>query len=162
MVDLLRELETGQNEISGYIPPYLGKLFCNVPEKEMDEGLDYLEGLLRAANTRAARAALSTLCAVLSGYAPDNAARADAVYERVFGLLLTGVAHFDDSIRLTALEVICRMYFGNDDCPLETRRACLVRFGKKLLTLLGEQFAFRPVVVAVEIDDALDHGRFDA
>ena len=139
LVDLLRELETGQNEISGYIPPYLGKLFCSVPDKEMDEGIDYLEGLLRAANTRAARAALSTLCAVLSGYTSENRARADAVYERVFGLLLTGVAHFDDSIRLTALEVICRMYFGNDSCPLTVRRASLVRFGKKLLTLLGER-----------------------
>lgn len=50
----------------------------------MDEGIDYLESMLRAANTRAARAALSTLCAVLSGYATDNAARADAVNERVF------------------------------------------------------------------------------
>lgn len=139
MVDLLRELETGQNEISGYIPPYLGRMICSVPDKETDEGIDYLEGLLRVANTRAARAALSTLCVVLSGYVSEDAARADAVYERVFGLLLTGVAHFDDSIRLTALEVICRMYFGNDTCPLETRRACLVRFGKKLLTLLGER-----------------------
>ena len=139
LVDLLRELETGQNEISSYIPPYLGRLFCSVPEKEMDEGIDYLEGLLRAANTRAARAALSTLCAVLSGYKTENSKRADAVYERVFGLLLIGVAHFDDSIRLTALEVICRMYFGNDNSPLDARRACLVRFGKKLLTLLGER-----------------------
>lgn len=139
MVDLLRELETGQNEISGYIPPYLGRLVCSVPEKEMDEGIDYLEGLLRAANTRAARAALSTLCAVLSSYTAGNPAREEAVYERVFGLLLTGVAHFDDSIRLTALEVICRMYFGNDACALDKRRACLVRFGKKLLTLLGER-----------------------
>ena len=139
MVDLLRELETGQNEISGYIPPYLGRLVCSVPEKEMDEGIDYLEGLLRAANTRAARAALSTLCVILSGYQAPNAARQEAVGERVFGLLLTGVAHFDDSIRLTALEVICRGYFGNENCPLEARRASLARFGKKLLTLLGER-----------------------
>ena len=139
MVDLLRELETGQNEISGYIPPYLGRLVCSVPEKEMDEGIAYLEGLLRAANTRAARAALSTLCAILSGYVAPTEERQAAVTERVFGLLLTGVAHFDDSIRLTALEVICRGYFGNDSCPLEARRACLARFGKKLLTLLGER-----------------------
>ncbi len=139
MIDLLRELETGQSEISGYIPPYLGRLICGVPEKEMDEGIDYLEGLLRASNTRAACAALSTLCALLSVYAPENCARADAVTERVFGLLLTGAAHFNDGIRLTALEVICRGYFGNGDCPLEARRACLVRFGKKLLTLLGER-----------------------
>ena len=139
LVDLLRELETGQNEISGYIPPYLGRLFCTVPEKEMDEGIDYLEGLLRATNSRAARAALSTLCAILSGYTPDDRAREDAVAERVFGLLLTGVAHFDDSIRLTALEVICRGYFGNEACPMAARRTRLTRFGKKLLTLLGER-----------------------
>jgi nicotinic acid mononucleotide adenylyltransferase len=139
MIDLLRELETGQNEISGYIPPYLGKLICSVPEKEMDEGIDYLEGLLRASNARAARAALSTLCTVLSVYESESWTRRNAVMERVFGLLLTGVAHFDDGIRLTALEVICRNYFGNEDCPLETRRSCVVRFGKKLLTLLGER-----------------------
>lgn len=139
MIDLLRELETGQNEISGYIPPYLGKLICSVPEKEMDEGIDYLEGLLRASNARAARAALSTLCTVLSDYESESYTRRNAVMERVFGLLLTGVAHFDDGIRMTALEVICRNYFGNEDCPLEARRACLVRFGKKLLTLLGER-----------------------
>ena len=139
LVDLLRELETGQNEISGYIPPYLGRLICNVPEKEMDEGVDYLEALLRTANTRAACAALSTLCTVLSNYTSENVERAEAVSERVFGLLLTGAAHFDDSIRLTALEVICRGYFGNDACPLAARRACLTRFGKKLLTLLGER-----------------------
>lgn len=139
MIDLLRELETGQNEISGYIPPYLGRLICSVPEKEMDEGIDYLEGLLRASNTRAARAALSTLCAVLSVYTSDDSARLWSLSERVFGLLLTGVAHFDDGIRLTALEVICRNYFGNSKCPLSSRRDCLVRFGKKLLTLLGER-----------------------
>ncbi|HWQ07442.1 MAG TPA: hypothetical protein VN453_09450 [Feifaniaceae bacterium] len=139
MIDLLRELETGQNEISGYIPPYLGRLICSVPEKEMDEGIDYLEGLLRASNTRAARAALSTLCTMLSVYSSDDTARFGAVTERVFGLLLTGVAHFDDGIRLTALEVICRNYFGNSGCSLSARRDCLVRFGKKLLTLLGER-----------------------
>ncbi|HRX58714.1 MAG TPA: hypothetical protein P5075_08080 [Eubacteriales bacterium] len=139
MIDLLRELETGQNEISGYIPPYLGRLICGVPEKEMDEGIDYLEGLIRAGNTRAARAALATLCTVLSVYESEDSERAGALSERVFGLLLTGVGHFDDSIRLTALEEICRGYFGNDACPLTARRACLVRFGKKLLTLLGER-----------------------
>ena len=138
MIDLMRELETGQNEISGYIPPYLGRLICSVPEKEMDEGIDYLEGLLRTANTRAARAALSTLGTVLSAYECGNETRKDALTERVFGLLLTGVAHFDDGIRLTALEVICRSYFGGES-PLAARRACLVRFGKKLLTLLGER-----------------------
>ena len=139
MIDLLRELETGQNEISGYIPPYLGRLVCNVPEKEMDEAIDYLQGLIRASNTRAARAALVTLSVILTIYTAENGARTDAVTERIFGLLLTGVAHFDDDIRLTALEAICRNYFGNDDCPLPARRACLVRFGKKLLTLLGER-----------------------
>lgn len=139
MIDLLRELETGQNEISGYIPPYLGRLVCSMPEKEMDEGVDYLEGLIRAANPRAARAALITLSVILTIYTAENGARTDAVTERIFGLLLTGVAHFDDDIRLTALEAICRNYFGNAGCPLTARRACLVRFGKKLLTLLGER-----------------------
>ena len=138
VVDLMRELESGQSEISSYIPPYLGRLVCRMPRKEFDEGVDFLEGLLRASNVRSARAALSTLCAMLSAYDAKDKERQAAVTERLIGLMLTGVAHFEDGIHLTALEVLCRDYFGNTDVALAARQNAFIRTGKKLLTLLDE------------------------
>ncbi|MDO5112077.1 MAG: cytidyltransferase-related domain protein [Clostridia bacterium] len=138
MVDLMRELETGQSEIASYIPPYLGRLVCRMPQREFDEGVDFLEGLLRASNARAARAALSTLCTMLYTYESGDEERLAAVTHRLTGLLLTGVAHFESSIHMTALEVLCRDYFANDQAPLSARRAAFARAGKKLLTLLEE------------------------
>ena len=36
-VDLMRELESGQEQIARFIPVYLGKLLCTLPEKEIVE-----------------------------------------------------------------------------------------------------------------------------
>ena len=57
--DLTRELETGQEQISYYIPPFLGRLICQMPDKELLEGLDYLDDLIHQGSLRAASAALS-------------------------------------------------------------------------------------------------------
>lgn len=138
MVDLMRELETGQSEISNYIPPYLGRLLCGMPQKEFDEGVDFLEGLLRASHVRAACASLSTIGAALASFVPSDAPYESAVTERLLGLLLTGVAHFENDVHLTAMEVLCSGYFGNAAVPLAARQAALARSAKKLLTLLTE------------------------
>ncbi len=135
VVDLIRELETGQNEISSYIPPFLGQLICRMPKKEMDENIDFLDGLLRISNTRSTRAVLSTFCAVLSLHTDKDSHLA----QRVSGLFLSGISHFDNRIHLTALEILCRDFFGNSHVPLEARRVSFLNMGKKLLTLLFEK-----------------------
>lgn len=137
VVDLLRELETSQDEVSRYIPLYLGTLLCHLPVKEFDEGLGFLEDFIRASNVRSARSALLTLGVILSVLAQNGRAD-DPIVTRVFGLLLTGVAHYDDTIHQTALSVLCRDVLGNDRLALETRRSYFLRVGKKLLTLLSE------------------------
>ena len=134
VVDLIRELETGQNEISSYIPPFLGQLICRMPKKEMDESVDFLEGLLRISNTRSTRAVLSTFCAILSLRTDKDAQLA----QRVFGLFLSGISHFNNRVHLTTLEILCRDFFGNEQVPLTARRASFLHMGKKLLTLLSE------------------------
>ncbi len=136
-VDLLRELETGQEEISRYIPRYLGPLLCRLPEKEFDEGLAFLEDFARGASVTPARAALRTLGVILRGLLREGRA-GDRLVARVLGLLLTGVAHFNAAIHQTALGVLCRDVLGDETLPLETRRGCFLRVGKKLLTLLDE------------------------
>ena len=56
----------------------------------------------------------------------------------VLGLLLSGVAHYNDAIHQAALTVLCENVLANDDIPVETRRHYFLLIGKKLLTLLKE------------------------
>lgn len=138
VVDLTRELETGQEQISYYIAPVLGSLLCRMPDKELSEGVDYLDELIHAASgssLRAATAALYTLGAMLS--TPQCAPRLE-VRRRCLGLLMTGIAHYDPTIHQTALTVLCRDVFGNRDIPMNIRRDCLIMTGKKLLCMLSE------------------------
>ena len=142
VVDLLRELETGQNEIVFYIPPYVGALICRLPEKERDEAISFLEDLLRASQPRSARAALSTLGVIVRVYARSESGldskESKALIRRIFGLLFTGVAHYDERIHLTALSVLCRDVFTDDTLSLAFRKSCFTYTLKKLFTLLEE------------------------
>ncbi len=137
VVDLLRELEAGQEEVSRYIPQYLGAMLCRLPEKEFDEGLAFLAGFIRGSNVASARAALLTLGVILSDLARCGRAE-EPLAVQVFGLLLTGVAHYDNTIHQTALSVLCRDLLNDETLPLRVRRDYFLRIGKKLLTLLSE------------------------
>ena len=65
IIDLIRELETGREEVSRYIPKYLGRMMCQLPEYEFRESMQVLEELVRSDNTLAAMSALTTLTVVL-------------------------------------------------------------------------------------------------
>ena len=133
MIDLIRELETGREEVSRYIPKFLGRMLCQLPDSAFDECLQSLAELVHSDNTLAAMAALTTLAVVLA-----NQAGSEAVTEQVFGLLLTGVAHFDDMIHQRALSLICRQVFDNPSLTLSVRQRYFIRICKKFLTLLEE------------------------
>lgn len=137
VVDLIRELETGQEEVSRYIPRYLGPLLCRLPRKELEESMTFLEEFVRATSVSPARAALLTLGEVLAELL-RNGQGGSSLVSHVQGLLLTGVAHFDTTIHQSALAVLCRDVLSNEDLPLPVRRDCFLRIGKKLLTLLSE------------------------
>ena len=129
VVDLLRELETGQEEVSRYIPEYLGALLCRLPLKEFEEGFVFLEDFVRSGGVASARAALRTLGVILTDLA--RAGRADTpLVTRVFGLLLTGVAHYNDTIHQAALSILCRDVLGSDDISLEVRRSTSCALGR--------------------------------
>lgn len=139
VVDLSREIETGQYEVSKFIGPYLGRLILGLPEKETDEAVEYLEQLLRSSLSKSARAALLTLGAILGGLAAEADFTPDTpLAQRLIGLLLTGVAHFREEIHRVALLVLCREIFANAAIPQANRRAIFTRIVKKLLTLLDE------------------------
>ena len=133
-VDLLRELETGQDEISYVIPPYLGRLMCMLPEKEMWEAESFLEDLVHGSAVRPARVALHVVGEMLNTL-PE---REDRMIDRTLGLLMTGICHYDPTIHQTALAVLCRDVLSDDRIFLHRRAAMFVRLHKKLLTVLTE------------------------
>ncbi len=134
IVDLLRELETGQDEISAYIPRYLGVMIARLPAKELNECLEFLEGHIRQSSARTAAACLSTVSRLLEALSEPSCEQTD----RLLGLLLAGVSHYDDTIHDTALTVLCEDVLANERIPKEIRRGYYFRAGKKLLTLLSE------------------------
>lgn len=134
VIDLTRELESGQEQISRFIPPYLGRLLCQLPEKELHESVESIGALACGASIRPARVALFTLGEALN-VLPE--AQTD-VEDRILGLILTGIAHYDETIHQTALAVLCRDIFGRSQLPMARKHAIFVRLHKKLLTLLSE------------------------
>ena len=134
IVDLLRELETGQDEISVYIPRYLGRLMVRLPEKELEECLDYLRGLIRSSTVRSATASLYTLSHLLIAL-PEQQTRAA---DHILDILLSGVSHYNDTIHESALTVLCEQVLANDSLSMERRQRCCHYTGKKLLCLLSE------------------------
>ena len=134
VIDLTRELESGQEQISRFIPPYLGKLLCMLPEKELGESVDSIGQLACGASIRPARVALFTLGEALNTLPERETGTAD----RILGLILTGISHYDETIHQTALAVLCRDIFGRDQLSLSRKHDIFVRLHKKLLTLLSE------------------------
>ena len=134
IVDLLRELETGQDEISVFIPRYVGRLMVRLPEKELEECLDYLRSLIRSSTVRTATASLYTLSQLLIALPEDQSGPAD----RILDILLSGVSHYNDTIHETALTALCEQVLANRNLSMERRLGYCHYTGKKLLCLLSE------------------------
>lgn len=73
-VELSKVLETGQTEISQYIPQYLGQFALWLTPRELDEIVDQMQILLSSANTVVVAAALATVapCWSIMPYTPSG------------------------------------------------------------------------------------------
>ena len=132
-IDLIRELESGQDQISRFIPPYAGHIICMLPEKELLEAVDLLEALLHGGLVRPARTALYTLGEVLNDLPNEP-----AIAQRILGIVMTGVSHYDSEIHRAALMVLCKEIFGSQRISMDRRHDYFVLLHKKLLTILSE------------------------
>lgn len=133
-VDLMRELENGREQIARFIPLYLGKLLCMLPEKELWEAVESLEELLRSGTLRPASPVLRTLGCLIASLPEQQ----DALVDYCLGLLLTGVAHYHSEIHQNALSVLCHDLLANEALPDALREHCFVRVSKKLPALLAD------------------------
>ncbi len=142
VIDLCRGLESLDSEYARYIPPCLGELTAGLPDMEQAETIDRLEGLVHSGNARAACAALPALAQILirADFDREDGDRLLlARSERILGILLTGLSHYDDAVHRMALTVLCRDVFASDRLSLVRRRSIFMRLSKKLYALIEER-----------------------
>lgn len=132
--DLLRELETGREQITRFIPPYIGRFICLLPEKELTEAVDGLESMVRGLSQRTACVGLQAIGELVVSL-PEAL---KPVEDRLLGLIMTGISHYDENVHQTALKVLCCDVFGNERISLSLRGELFAHLHKKLLTLLSE------------------------
>lgn len=144
-VELCEALETGQSEISQYIPPYLGQFLLWLSPRELDEIVNELLRFLSSSSANVAAAALSTAGAVLEHYAvygkrfrePEEVLRRRR--QRMAGLLLKGLASCMEPVRQEALRVLGEGLFASPALSYEDKTSLFTLVAKKLLFLIGEQ-----------------------
>nr|WP_325241510.1 cytidyltransferase-related domain protein [uncultured Oscillibacter sp.] len=144
-VELCEALETGQSEISQYIPPYLGQFLLWLTPRELDEILDELLRFLSSSSASVAAGALATVGALLEHYrvygkrfreSPEDLERRR---KRMAGLLLKGLASCMEPVRQEALRVLGEGLFASHFLSYADKTALFTLVAKKLLFLIGEQ-----------------------
>ena len=144
-VELCEALETGQSEISQYIPPYLGQFLLWLTPRELDESLNELLRFLSSSSANVAAAALSTVGAVLEHYRvyarrfPEPEEDRNRRRQRMAGLLLKGLASCMDPVRQEALRVLGEGLFASKTLSYEEKTGLFTLTAKKLLFLIHEQ-----------------------
>ena len=144
-VELCEALETGQSEISQYIPPYLGQFLLWLTPRELDEILDELLRFLSSSSASVAAAALATAGSLLEHYRiygqrfhePEEAL--ERRRRTLAGLLLKGLASCMEPVRQEALRVLGEGLFASSVLSYEDKTALFTLVAKKLLFLIGEQ-----------------------
>ncbi len=142
-VEMAKALETGQAEISKYIPEYLGQFVLWLTPRELDEVVDQMAVLLSSPNTDVVAAALATLGAMLEHYTVYAArfGEGDAFTARrrtLAGLLLKGLADRREAARQEALHILGGL-FASKALGYGEKTSLFTLIGKKLLFLIGEQ-----------------------
>ena len=144
-VELSKVLETGQTEISQYIPVYLGQFALWLTPRELDEIIDQMQLLLSFSNTVIVAAALATVGSMLEHYAVyagrfgESREVLHSRWKRLAGLLLKGLASYRQSVRQEALQILGERIFGSQVLSYEGKAALFTLMAKKILFLLGEQ-----------------------
>lgn len=144
-VELVRGLESASHEFSKYIPQYLGRFMLYLHPKEMDESLCELTHYIKSSNEHTACVTLETIGVLLQHYTEDYRSAfsetEDAFEERkrrMLSMLLSSLAHHNQSIARVALFVLGKYLFGGTLGHGEKCGMFRVLY-KKLLLLVGEQ-----------------------
>ncbi|MCI2056373.1 MAG: cytidyltransferase-related domain protein [Oscillibacter sp.] len=144
-VELSKSLETGQSEISKYIPEYLGQFSLWLTPRELDEVVEQMGTLLSSANANVVAAALSTVGAILESYAAygprfaESSQKLEARRRRLIGLLLKGLASYREPVRQESLRILGEALFASDILSYQDKESLFTLTAKKVLCLIREQ-----------------------
>lgn len=144
-VELCKALESGQAEISRYVPYYLGRFLLWLEPQELDEQLDQMQRLLSSSGDSVAAAALSTVGALLECFAQykqrfsEDPEVQEQRWRRMAGLLLKGLASCRRSVRQEALRILGEELFASKTLSYEGKSALFTLMAKKILVLISEQ-----------------------
>ena len=144
-VEMTKTLETGQAELSQYIPEYLGQFILWLAPRELDEILDNLFALLSSSNAGVVSAALSTVGSMLEHYAVyarrfgEGEEVLTARWRKMAGLLLKGLSSCMESVRQEALRILGERLFASETLAYEDKEQLFVLMAKKILFLIHEQ-----------------------
>lgn len=145
VIELTKGLGIGEYEFSKYIPQYLGALALYLHPNELNEFVNNLSRLLESTNERVGSVALDTLGEMLKRYPQyrsrfDESKQAyDARKKKILGMLLRGIANYNQVVSQEAFMVIGQHIFGSKLLSLERKARIFQRIDKKLLTLLVDQ-----------------------
>ena len=144
-VEMTKTLETGQAELSQYIPEYLGQFILWLAPRELDEIIEQLFSLLTSSNTGVVAASLSTVGAMLEHYAVygerfgESEEILTARWRKMAGLLLKGLASCQESVRQESLRILGERLFASKTLAYEDKERLFLLMAKKILFLIHEQ-----------------------
>jgi len=145
VIELTRGLEIGEYQFSKYIPEYLGQIALFLHPNELDELIAQLGRLLESRNEKIASVTLNTIGVLLYKYPAysDRFIEDEITYENrretLTGLLLKGLANYNQVVSQEAFHVIGKYIYANIGLSFENKNIIFKLLFKKMLTLLTEQ-----------------------
>lgn len=140
VLELIKGIDAGEYAVSRYLPEYLGKVFCFLPDEAQRELTERYRAMADGKNGKTVEVTMEavgiTLQQLLSG--KNSSRTGDVLEEKLEGILCRGMAHVDPEIRQTAFYVLGCCVFGSRELTLEQKAGCYENICKKVLFLTGE------------------------
>lgn len=144
-VELLRGLEIEGYHFTKYIPKYLGQIMLFLHPVELDEVIDDFIEKIKQASPHIVFLLLKTIGVAIQNYPKyKNIFKEDEKdynnrLAKMLGILLNGLAHYDEQVKQEAFIVIGKDIFGSKELSLEQKYNIFKLVAKKILTLLTKK-----------------------
>lgn len=145
VIELTKGLGIGEYQLSKYIPQYLGSLALYLHPNELDELLGDFRTLLESTNDKVVSVTLDTVGEVLKHFPeyqqrfPQTEEEYDSRKQQLLGMLLRGLANYNETVSQEALRVIGQHIFGSSLLSLQRKCNIFQKIYKKMLTLITDQ-----------------------
>ncbi|MBN7772899.1 nicotinate-nicotinamide nucleotide adenylyltransferase [Clostridium aminobutyricum] len=145
VIELTKGLEIGEYQFSKYVPEYLGELALYLHPRELDEFIKELKNLQNSTNSKVGSVTLDTIGVMIKKYSSYRGRFEESLegYEKrrevMLGILLRGLANYDEIVSQEAFLVIGQSIFGCDELSLEDKKVIFEIIHKKMLTLIADQ-----------------------